>query len=72
MISGPTEVGDMLFRQVFEPVIGSDLKLSAEEIEMGLIKPDSSLAQLHITILKVFYSYYLVYLYLLISALLLK
>jgi len=59
----------MLFRQVFEPVIGSDLKLSAEEIEMGLIKPDGSLAQLHIAIFKVFYSYYLEYLYLLISAL---
>jgi hypothetical protein len=47
-------------------VIGSDLKLSAEEIEMGLIKPDSSLAQLHIAILKVFYSYYI---YLLVAAL---
>jgi hypothetical protein len=58
LIFGPTEVGGMLFRQVFELVIGSDLKLSAEEIEMGLMKPHGSLAQLHIVILKVFYSYY--------------
>lgn len=39
--------------QVFEPIIGSDLKLSAEDIEKGLINPDSSLAKLHVTLLKV-------------------
>ncbi|KAF5461494.1 hypothetical protein F2P56_017586 [Juglans regia] len=40
------------FLSVFEPVIGSDLKLSAEEIEMGLIKTNRSNAQLHIALLK--------------------
>lgn len=39
--------------QVFEPVIGSNLKLTAEEIEMGLIAPNKSNAQLHIVLLKV-------------------
>lgn len=45
--------------QVFEPVIGSNSKISAEEIEMGLIKPDSPVAQLHIDLLKVFDSHFL-------------
>lgn len=40
--------------QVFKPVIGGGLKISAEEIEAGLVNPDTSLAQLHITLLKVF------------------
>ncbi|XP_065848574.1 DDT domain-containing protein DDR4 [Euphorbia lathyris] len=40
------------FLMTFEPVIGSDLKLTAEEIETGLVKPDSSLARLHIKLLK--------------------
>lgn len=40
-------------------MIGSGLKLSAEEIEMGLIKPNSSLAQLHIALLKVFSRIYI-------------
>ncbi|RVW53998.1 DDT domain-containing protein DDR4 [Vitis vinifera] len=40
------------FLNVFEPVIGSNSKISAEEIEMGLIKPDSPVAQLHIDLLK--------------------
>ncbi|XP_031261111.1 DDT domain-containing protein DDR4 [Pistacia vera] len=40
------------FLNVFEPVIGSGLKLTAEEIEMGLIEPNSSNAQLHIVLLK--------------------
>lgn len=39
--------------QVFSPLLGKDLKLSAEEIEIGLIKPNASLAQLHIKLLKV-------------------
>ncbi|KAJ6745537.1 hypothetical protein OIU74_028256 [Salix koriyanagi] len=37
---------------VFEPVIGVDLKLTAEEIESALVKPNKSLAQLHIKLLK--------------------
>ncbi|KAF8034625.1 hypothetical protein BT93_C0819 [Corymbia citriodora subsp. variegata] len=40
------------FLSVFEPVIGKDLKLSAEEIEGGLARPNSSIAQLHIKLLK--------------------
>ncbi|GMI81442.1 DDT-RELATED PROTEIN5 [Hibiscus trionum] len=40
------------FLIVFEPVIGSDLKLTAEEIELGLIKPNASIAALHIRLLK--------------------
>lgn len=39
--------------EVFEPVIGKSLRISAEEIERGLIKPESSLAELHIALLKV-------------------
>ncbi|KAK4559206.1 hypothetical protein RGQ29_008451 [Quercus rubra] len=52
-LRGRWELASVLnFLRVFEPVIGSGLKLSAEEIEMGLIKPNSSLAQLHIALLK--------------------
>ncbi|KAJ9183452.1 hypothetical protein P3X46_007303 [Hevea brasiliensis] len=40
------------FLSVFEPLIGSDLKLTAEEIETGLVTPNGSLAQLHIKLLK--------------------
>ncbi|XP_062022737.1 DDT domain-containing protein DDR4 [Rosa rugosa] len=40
------------FLTVFEPVIWKLTKVSAEEIEMGLITPNDSLAQLHIAILK--------------------
>ncbi|KAL0553273.1 hypothetical protein IC582_007162 [Cucumis melo] len=40
------------FLNVFEPVIGKSLRISAEEIEKGLIKPESSLAELHIALLK--------------------
>ncbi|XP_054789199.1 DDT domain-containing protein DDR4 [Prosopis cineraria] len=40
------------FLDVFGPVIGNDLRLSAEEIEMGLINPDASLARLHVVLLK--------------------
>ncbi|KAF4388194.1 DDT domain-containing protein DDR4 [Cannabis sativa] len=40
------------FLTVFEPVIGKESQISAEEIEAGLINPDSSLIKLHITLLK--------------------
>ncbi|XP_071719414.1 DDT domain-containing protein DDR4 [Rutidosis leptorrhynchoides] len=40
------------FLNVFEPVIETNLKLSAEEIEMALIQPNKCLAQLHISLLK--------------------
>ncbi|XP_020097853.1 DDT domain-containing protein DDR4-like [Ananas comosus] len=40
------------FLHVFEPLIQSDLKISAEEIEMALISPNDALAQLHIALLK--------------------
>ncbi|XP_050365111.1 DDT domain-containing protein DDR4 isoform X2 [Argentina anserina] len=40
------------FLTVFEPVIGKLCKVSAEEIEMGLVTPNDSLARLHIAILK--------------------
>ncbi|OMO61823.1 Mini-chromosome maintenance, DNA-dependent ATPase [Corchorus capsularis] len=39
--------------EVFEPVIGIDMKLTAEDIELGLVKPNASIAQLHIKLLKV-------------------
>ncbi|CAM8879077.1 unnamed protein product [Rhodiola kirilowii] len=35
------------FLNVFKPVIGGDVKMSAEEIEMGLISPDKALGKLH-------------------------
>nr|XP_043611308.1 DDT domain-containing protein DDR4 [Erigeron canadensis] len=40
------------FFKVFEPVIESNLKVSAEEIETALIIPNKCLAQLHISLLK--------------------
>ncbi|GAB4837375.1 hypothetical protein Ancab_002253 [Ancistrocladus abbreviatus] len=40
------------FLSVFEPVIGSGLKMSAEDVEMALIKSDASLAKLHVALLK--------------------
>ncbi|CAM8970485.1 unnamed protein product [Rhodiola kirilowii] len=40
------------FLNVFKPVIGGDVKMSAEEIEMGLISPDKALGKLHVTLLK--------------------
>ncbi|OIV97761.1 hypothetical protein TanjilG_12518 [Lupinus angustifolius] len=40
------------FLEVFSPILGKDLKASAEEIEIGLVKPDVSLAKLHIQLLK--------------------
>lgn len=45
----------MFIIQVFEEVIGKDLKISADEIEEGLISPNSSLAKLHIVLLKVLF-----------------
>ncbi|KAL5729304.1 hypothetical protein ACHQM5_002277 [Ranunculus cassubicifolius] len=41
------------FLQVFKPVIQSKLDISSEEIEAALIKPNSDLSQLHISLLKV-------------------
>jgi hypothetical protein len=38
---------------VFSSLLGKDLKVSAEEIEIGLVKPNASLAKLHIQLLKV-------------------
>ncbi|CAK8568721.1 unnamed protein product [Lathyrus sativus] len=40
------------FLDVFSPILGKDLKVSAEEIEIGLVKPNAALAQLHIQLLK--------------------
>ncbi|KAA3489965.1 DDT domain-containing protein DDR4-like [Gossypium australe] len=40
------------FLIVFEPLIGTDLKLTAEEIELGLVKPNTSIAALHVKLLK--------------------
>ncbi|KAK2997361.1 hypothetical protein RJ639_025175, partial [Escallonia herrerae] len=40
------------FLNVFEPVIQINVKMSAEDIETGLIEPNKSLAQLHIALLK--------------------
>ncbi|KAK6912690.1 hypothetical protein RJ641_022291 [Dillenia turbinata] len=40
------------FLHVFEPVWKNGLKISAEEIEDGLIKPNNSLSELHIMLLK--------------------
>ncbi|XP_050215007.1 DDT domain-containing protein DDR4 [Mercurialis annua] len=52
-LRGRWELASVLnFLSVFEPVIGSDLKLTAEEIEAALVQPDTSLAQLHIHLLK--------------------
>ncbi|KAH9613990.1 hypothetical protein KSS87_013487 [Heliosperma pusillum] len=40
------------FFRVFEPVIGKEVKMSAEDIETALILSNHSLAKLHITLLK--------------------
>lgn len=40
------------FLTVFEPVLQTKLKISAEEIETALIEPNDNLAQLHIMLLK--------------------
>ncbi|CAI8599729.1 unnamed protein product [Vicia faba] len=40
------------FLDVFSPILGKDLKVSAEEIEIGLVKPNAALAHLHIQLLK--------------------
>nr|TKS11009.1 uncharacterized protein D5086_0000076110 [Populus alba] len=53
-IRGRWELASILnFLSIFEPVLGVDLKLTAEEIESGLVKPNKSLAQLHVKLLKV-------------------
>ncbi|XP_028113477.1 DDT domain-containing protein DDR4-like [Camellia sinensis] len=44
------------FLHVFEPVIESKMKVSAEDIETALITPNNLLAQLHIMLLKVLVS----------------
>lgn len=41
---------------MFGPVIESNMKLSAEEIETALITPNSMLEKLHIMLLKVIVS----------------
>ncbi|XP_022976171.1 DDT domain-containing protein DDR4 isoform X2 [Cucurbita maxima] len=52
-LRGQWELASVLnFLNVFEPLIGKSLRISAEEIEKGLIMPDSSLVELHIVLLK--------------------
>ncbi|XP_027902542.1 DDT domain-containing protein DDR4 isoform X1 [Vigna unguiculata] len=52
-LRGRWELASVLnFLEVFNPVLGKNLKLSAEDIEIGLVKPDASLAHLHIELLK--------------------
>ncbi|KAL4332420.1 hypothetical protein GQ457_07G038300 [Hibiscus cannabinus] len=52
-LRGRWELASVLnFLIVFEPVIGSDLKLTAEDIELGLIKPNAAIAAIHIKLLK--------------------
>ncbi|KAK7352773.1 hypothetical protein VNO80_18201 [Phaseolus coccineus] len=52
-LRGRWELASVLnFLEVFDPILGKDLKLSAEDIEIGLVKPDFSLARLHIKLLK--------------------
>ncbi|XVE71082.1 hypothetical protein DITRI_Ditri10aG0121600 [Diplodiscus trichospermus] len=52
-LRGRWELASVLnFLNVFEPVIGNDLKLTAEDIELGLVKPNASIAALHIKLLK--------------------
>lgn len=59
--------------QVFHPVIGKDLKLSAEDVETAIIEQNSTLAQLHIALLKVsFASHKLEYIFFIKIAKLLK
>ena len=48
-VRGRLELASILnFLNVFEPMIGNDLKLTTEEIELGLVKPNA----LHIKLLK--------------------
>ncbi|KAG5048482.1 hypothetical protein AAZX31_04G071600 [Glycine max] len=52
-LRGRWELASVLnFLDVFGPILGKDLNLSAEDIEIGLVKPDASLARLHIQLLK--------------------
>lgn len=47
--------------QVFHPIIDKDLKLSAEDVETAIIEQNSTLAQLHIALLKVSFASYKLY-----------
>lgn len=40
------------FLHVFQPIIGKDLKLSAEDVETAIIEQNSALGQLHTALLK--------------------
>ncbi|XP_021887237.1 DDT domain-containing protein DDR4 [Carica papaya] len=52
-LRGRWELASVLnFLSVFEPVLGNDFNLTAEEIEMGLIEANNSNTQLHIALLK--------------------
>ncbi|KAL1212666.1 DDT domain-containing protein DDR4 [Cardamine amara subsp. amara] len=52
-LRGRWELASVLnFLNVFGPLVSDKLKLTAEEIEMGLIKSDTNNAQLHIALLK--------------------
>lgn len=44
----------LLLLQVFGPLVSDKLKLTAEDIEMGLVESNATNAQLHIALLKVF------------------
>lgn len=45
-------IGRKKLHQVFRPLISENLKVTAEEIEMGIIDSDATNAQLHIALLK--------------------
>ncbi|XP_010421419.1 PREDICTED: DDT domain-containing protein DDR4-like [Camelina sativa] len=52
-LRGRWELASVLnFLNVFEPLVSEKLKLTAEEIEMGLIESNNTNAQLHIALLK--------------------
>ncbi|XP_020965619.1 DDT domain-containing protein DDR4 isoform X2 [Arachis ipaensis] len=52
-LRGRWELASVLnFFDVFSSILGKEFKLSAEELEIGIVKPDSALAQLHIQLLK--------------------
>ncbi|MED6195204.1 hypothetical protein PIB30_035814 [Stylosanthes scabra] len=52
-LRGCWELASVLnFFDVFSSILGKEFKLSAEELEIGIVKPDSALAQLHIQLLK--------------------
>uniref|UniRef100_A0A1D1XRK5 Remodeling and spacing factor 1 n=1 Tax=Anthurium amnicola TaxID=1678845 RepID=A0A1D1XRK5_9ARAE len=52
-LRGRWELASVLnFLHVFQPIIQSELRISAEEMEMALVMPDEILARLHIALLK--------------------